>query len=54
METQFTITFAGFSDTDTPITYQIMVYLSSDLYYEDIIYSQESNQNVLTDFVSDK
>ena len=43
MQTKFTISFSGFSDTDAPITYQIMVYLSGDLYYEDVIDSQDSN-----------
>ena len=43
MQTKFTITFSGFSDTDVPITYQIMIYLSGNLYYEDVIDSQDSN-----------
>ena len=43
MQTKFTISFSGFSDTDAPITYQIMVYLSSDLFYEDVIDSQDFN-----------
>lgn len=39
MQTKFTVRFSDFNDSDTPITYQIIVYLSSDLYYEDIINS---------------
>ena len=43
MQTKFTVSFSGFSDTDAPITYQIMVYLSGNLYYEDVIDSQDTN-----------
>ena len=54
MQTKFTISFSDFSDTDAPITYQIMIYLSNNLYYEDVIDSEDANQNVLTNFVTDK
>lgn len=50
MKTRFQIRFAGFTDEDAPLSYQIMIYLSEEQYWSDITSSQTQNQNVLTEF----
>lgn len=53
MKTTFKIALTGFQDTDLPLSYQLIIYLSYDLYIYDVIHSIEYNQNILTDFQSE-